>query len=141
MRLWSIHPKYLDSKGLVALWREALLAKAVLEGKTRGYHNHPQLDRFKKQRNPVGCINSFLNQVYLESCRRNYCFDEKKIGKKSVVIISVTDGQLHYELEHFKKKLRRRDRKKLAELSGIDVPLANPALKVVSGDVESWEKV
>jgi carboxyl-terminal processing protease len=29
MRLWSLHPKYLDAQGLVALWREALLAKAV----------------------------------------------------------------------------------------------------------------
>ena len=48
MRLWSVHPKYLDSKGLVALWREALLAKQVLEGGTKGYRNHPQLDRFKK---------------------------------------------------------------------------------------------
>jgi hypothetical protein len=47
MRIWSIHPKYLDIKGLVALWREALLAKHVLEGRTKGYRNHPQLDRFK----------------------------------------------------------------------------------------------
>lgn len=23
MRLWSSHPKYLDAKGIVALWREA----------------------------------------------------------------------------------------------------------------------
>jgi len=37
MRLWTIHPKYLDAKGLVALWRETLLAKHVLEGKTPGY--------------------------------------------------------------------------------------------------------
>ncbi|WP_368086417.1 pyrimidine dimer DNA glycosylase/endonuclease V [Nitrosomonas sp. Nm34] len=26
MRLWSIHPKYLDAKGLLALWREGLQA-------------------------------------------------------------------------------------------------------------------
>ncbi|HEU5178767.1 MAG TPA: pyrimidine dimer DNA glycosylase/endonuclease V, partial [Burkholderiales bacterium] len=32
MRLWSLHPKYLDARGLVALWREALLAQAVLRG-------------------------------------------------------------------------------------------------------------
>ena len=39
MRLWSLRPKYLDSQGLVALWREGLLAQAVLRGKTRGYRN------------------------------------------------------------------------------------------------------
>ena len=27
MRLWTLHPKYLDAAGLVALWREALLAQ------------------------------------------------------------------------------------------------------------------
>ena len=37
MRLWSIHPKYLGTKGLVALWREALLAQKVLQGNTKGY--------------------------------------------------------------------------------------------------------
>nr|WP_243687290.1 pyrimidine dimer DNA glycosylase/endonuclease V [Methanobacterium formicicum] len=50
MRLWSLHPKYLDVKGLVALWREGLLARAVLKGKTKGYTNHPQLIRFKNQK-------------------------------------------------------------------------------------------
>jgi hypothetical protein len=33
MRLWSLHPEYLDANGLVALWREALLAQAFLQGK------------------------------------------------------------------------------------------------------------
>lgn len=36
MRLWSLHPNCLDAQGLVALWREALLAQAVLRGQTRG---------------------------------------------------------------------------------------------------------
>ena len=36
MRLWSLHPRYLDAKGLVALWREGLLAQAVLKGQTKG---------------------------------------------------------------------------------------------------------
>lgn len=35
MRLWTLHPKYLDTKGLVALWREALLAQKVLQGKQK----------------------------------------------------------------------------------------------------------
>ena len=49
MRLWSVHPKYLDARGLVALWREALLAQAVLRGRTNGYVHHPQLQRFRTQ--------------------------------------------------------------------------------------------
>ncbi len=49
MRLWSLHPKYLDRQGLLAVWREGLLAQKVLQGKTKGYKNHPQLKRFQQQ--------------------------------------------------------------------------------------------
>ena len=78
MRIWSIHPKYLDSKGLVALWREALLAKNVLEGKTKGYRNHPQLLRFKKAINPVESINYYLVGVYEEAVKKGYQFNKEK---------------------------------------------------------------
>ncbi len=36
MRIWTLHPQYLDRQGLVALWREGLLAQEVLRGQTRG---------------------------------------------------------------------------------------------------------
>jgi Pyrimidine dimer DNA glycosylase (EC 3.2.2.17)/DNA-(apurinic or apyrimidinic site) lyase (EC 4.2.99.18) len=52
MRLWSIHPKYLDVQGLLGLWREGLLAQKVLLGETKGYRNHPQLIRFKRTSDP-----------------------------------------------------------------------------------------
>ena len=74
MRIWSLHPKYLDAKGLVALWRETLLAKNVLEGKTKGYKNHPQLDRFKTAQEPINAINFYLKAVWLEAVARNYSF-------------------------------------------------------------------
>lgn len=79
MRIWSIHPKYLDAKGLVALWRETLLAKKVLEGQTRGYRNHPQLERFKQSENPLDKINHYLSSVYSEALEREYHFDKEKI--------------------------------------------------------------
>ncbi|MEM3614630.1 MAG: pyrimidine dimer DNA glycosylase/endonuclease V, partial [Nitrososphaerales archaeon] len=79
MRLWSIHPKYLDSRGLVALWREGLLAKRVLEGKTRGYVNHPQLIRFKLYDKPIDLIDAYLTQIYYEAEKRGYLFDYSKI--------------------------------------------------------------
>src|SRR4029079_11997059 len=99
MRLWSIHPKYLDAKGLVALWRETLLAKHVLEGKTRGYKNHPQLNRFKKAKYPIDLINQYLSAVYHEAVNRNFDFDKQKINwkfRKSKV--PVTKGQVNYEV-------------------------------------------
>lgn len=65
MRLWSIHPKYLDAKGLVALWREALLAQNVLLGNTKGYKNHPQLIRFKNHTDSISAIGFYLHEIYL----------------------------------------------------------------------------
>jgi len=81
MRLWSIHPKYLDTKGLVAVWREALLAKNVLKNKTKSYKNHPQLKRFKNK--PITIINSYLKTIYDEAKNRNYNFNKNKVGKTS----------------------------------------------------------
>src|SRR6187549_2912202 len=98
MRIWSLHPKYLDTKGLVALWRETLLAKHVLEGKTKGYKNHPQLNRFKTTKAPLDSINQYLSEVYTEASRREFNFDKNKINWNFKKIkLSVTKGQLSYE--------------------------------------------
>src|SRR5580765_3188700 len=112
MRIWSLHPKYLDTKGLVALWRETLLAKHVLEGKTRGYKNHPQLARFKKSKKPLETINQYLAGVFVEASSRNYNFDKTKIdwNFKSAKL-KVTSGQVDYEIKHLLNKLSQRDLK------------------------------
>ena len=110
MRLWSIHPKYMDSKGLVALWREGLLAQKVLQGMTKGYRNHPQLKRFKNTKNPEGAIADYLRGVLAEAGIRKYKFDNDKIsGKKFTGKIPVTNGQLEYEFSHLLEKLKKRD--------------------------------
>jgi hypothetical protein len=141
MRLWSIHPKYLDSKGLVALWRESLLAKNVLESKTKGYKNHPQLLRFKQSKDPVNCIDQYLFEIYSEAKRRNYSFDKNKIKKKSGnAELTVTTGQLAFEIKHLKGKLRRRDKQRLEEISLIKKYDSHPLFTVIEGGIEPWEK-
>ena len=142
MRIWSLHPQYLDAKGLVALWRESLLAKKVLQGRTRGYQHHPQLDRFRARHDSVQLIDRYLSEVYAEALERGYAFDRKKIGRKlSAEKIAVTKGQLQYEFEHLKKKLRRRDRKKFAAVVDISFPKPHPLFKIVRGAIEKWEKI
>ncbi len=79
MKLWTLHPKYLDAKGLLAVWREGLLAKKALLGRTKGYMHHPELLRFKKSGSPIKAINAFLYRIYLESLERGYNFDASKI--------------------------------------------------------------
>lgn len=140
MRIWSLHPRYLDSKGLVALWRETLLAKHVLEGKTKGYQNHPQLQRFKTTSHPLHHINSYLSAVLEEARQRGYNFDESKIGYSGEVkYIPVTTGQIRFEQEHLLGKLRVRDLAKYHKLSEtIDLQI-HPLFSLIEGDVETWE--
>lgn len=142
MRLWSLHPKYLDSKGLVALWREGLLARAVLRGETWGYKNHPQLERFKNQENPLASINTYLLNVYKESDLRCYKFNSNKIGPDFTESrINVTQGQIKYEHQHLMSKLKIRDPDKYFEIRKLTEPDTNPIFYVVKGDVEQWEVI
>src|SRR4249920_369399 len=106
MRLWSLHPRYLDSQGLVALWREALLARAVLRGTTFGYRNHPQLERFRFHSAPRSAISSYLQGIHAEAVARGYSFDGSKTGRaRTRLPILVTEGQLQYEWNHLIQKL------------------------------------
>jgi len=144
MRLWSLHPKYLDLKGLVAVWREGLLAKKVLENKTRGYKNHPQLLRFKNFKNPLLAINSYLYYIYEEAEKRGYHFngDKIKIEKPLSRIILVSKGQIDYEFQLLNKKVFKRDRQHYRRLKNQGKKIiAHPLFRITSGGIEKWEKV
>ncbi|HKR06837.1 MAG TPA: pyrimidine dimer DNA glycosylase/endonuclease V [Bacteroidia bacterium] len=142
MRIWSLHPKYLDAKGLVALWRETLLAKHVLEGKTRGYKNHPQLNRFKKLKKPVDAINQYLAEIHSEACLRKYNFDEEKINRSfKPAKLTVTKGQLDYEIKHLLNKLMERDIKRYKEMKMKKTFECNPLFEVIEGKIEEWEVI
>lgn len=141
MRLWSLHPRYLDSRGLVALWREALLARAVLRGHTRGYRHHPQLERFRAQPAPLSAIALYLESVYREARERGYEFDGRKLGTcRSRAVIAVSRGQLQYEWEHLLAKLRRRSPAVWRKWARAPVPDAHPLFRVRRGSVEAWER-
>jgi hypothetical protein len=141
MRLWSLHPDYLDGKGLVALWREGLLARAVLLGKTVGYRHHPQLERFRAQPAPVAVLDRYLLAVYEEAVARGYHFDRGKIGPEfSFAMLEVTDGQLIFELQHLRRKLQIRDPGRYAALMGLAIPRSHPSFVVVAGPAAGWER-
>lgn len=141
MRLWSLHPRYLDPQGLVALWREALLAQAVLRGDTRGYRNHPQLDRFKNHSAPLAAISRYLVAVHVEAEVRGYSFDKSKIKPtRKVVTLTVTSGQMAYEWAHLLAKLKERNPELYRKWLAIEMPEAHPMFKVLAGEVEPWER-
>ena len=142
MRLWSIAPAYLDTKGLVALWRESLLAKAVLQGKTRGYTNHPQLARFREQSDPMGAIGSYLEAVWHEASERGFRFDRSKLSDAGFDgKIPCTSGQLEFELQHLLGKLELRSVKQLPRMD-LSLPIVpHPIFEIRSGKIEVWEKI
>lgn len=142
MRLWSLHPKYLDTKGLLALWREGLLAQKVLQGKTKGYRSHPQLERFKEHPSPQAAIGRYLWEVWNEADRRGYSFERKKVrnaGRKARAI-PVTRGQLRYEREHLEGKLKKRDRVRWKAFRKLGSLKPHPSFREVAGGMEKWEK-
>ena len=141
MRLWSIHPSYLDARGLVACWREGLLARKVLQGKTKGYRNHPQLLRFKAQSDPVASIDQYLSVILEEADRRGYSFDHRKIKPAPLTVcIPVTSGQLEFELAHLKQKLQVRNLRQYENIARVSLALPNPIFRVVKGGIEEWEQ-
>src|SRR5262245_3906405 len=130
MRLWSIHPRYLDPQGLVALWREALLARAVLRGTTAGYRHHPQLQRFRDHASPRSAICAYLGAVHADAVSRGYAFDRRKVGPvRALERIPVTRGQVDFEWQHLLRKLDSQPRAlpamapySSARMSSVDSP-------------------
>jgi hypothetical protein len=142
MRLWSVHPKYLDRAGLVALWRESLLAQRVLKGKTIGYKNHPQLKRFRRHPQSRRAIGKYLHEVWKESKERGYNFDKTKIEAEGPTKkIPVMSGQLRYEFELLRAKLKRRSVKRYHNLPSAGKIEPHPLFRVVEGETEEWENV
>jgi hypothetical protein len=139
--LWTLHPRYLDSKGLVAAWREALLAQKVLAGDTRGYTRHPQLIRFQSQQDSLGAIAAFLTGLAEEACLRGYHFDSSKIIRRGFERrIPETKGQLLFEWKHLRAKLRLRAPRLARQWRGIETPDPHPLFRIVSGGARYWEK-
>jgi hypothetical protein len=143
MRLWSLHPRYLDTRGLVALWREALLAQAVLAGSTRGYTKHPQLVRFRQCADPLAAIGYYLKIVHAEATARGFRFAAEKIGKlpddDNLEPIVVARGQLEYEWAHLQVKLRLRAPQWLDRFSGVTLPEPHALFRLAPGPVAPWE--
>lgn len=141
MRLWTLHPRYLDTQGLVALWREGLLARKVLRGETRGYTHHPQLDRFRAQPSPSDSIASFLAAVHAESVLRGYSFDPGKLDPHMPVEpIVTTRGQLQQEWHHLMRKLAIRNPALHERWQSVEVPECHPLFRPGPGPIEPWER-
>jgi hypothetical protein len=162
MRLWSLHPAFLDTKGLVDAWRESLLAQKVLEGLTSGYTHHPQLNRFRSCSDPVVMAALFLQGIADEAFRRNYHFDTTKIHRevlylpdkkllrpayihagKTIIVrqIPVSREQILYEGALLAAKLEIRDPSRRESLFPFFCDRLHPLFTLTEGPIAAWEKV
>ena len=126
-------------------WRhgdEPVLHRADVQAELRiekGVSTGPGLTMLA--RDQVAAISTYLWAVADEASARGYKFDVSKIAKRrAAVSILVTRGQLHFELEHLRSKLRARDRERLRALRGARVQ-PHPMLQVINGGIEPWEVV
>ncbi len=148
MRVWSVQPRYLDRQGLVACWRESLLAQAVLAGRTRGYRSHSQLVRFRATAEPVATIGAYLLVLAEEARERGYRFDTTRIDRPAAIgpqdggvpQLPVTDGQVAYEWAHLRAKLAVRSPDRLPLVDAVDVVEVHPLFVRVPGAIEPWER-
>ena len=141
MRIWSLHPEYLDRQGLVACWRESLLAQKVLAGKTVGYTRHPQLARFRALDDPLAGIGSYLQGLADEAGRRGYRFDVTRIVRSDrALTLTVTRGQLDVEASHLLAKLKERSPERVAGFPKPADLLPHPLFTVIPGPVADWER-
>lgn len=141
MRLWSLHPRFLDRQGLTACWREALLAQAVLAGAMRGYTRHPQLERFREHPDALELVGAYLSGVADEATARGYRFDRDRIRMPADATgqLDVTEGQLAHEWQHLLAKLEARS-PAIAERVQHAEPAPHPLFRVVPGPVAAWER-
>ncbi|MFE6733783.1 pyrimidine dimer DNA glycosylase/endonuclease V [Microbacterium sp. NPDC057650] len=142
MRLWSPHPRYLDRQALVACWREALLAQAVLAGRTDGYRNHPQLVRFRERPDPLAAVGMFLSGIAVEADARGYRFDRARVlvpGDPDGSL-DVTSGQLEAEWHHLVAKLAGRIPELADKWGSVQAPDPHPLFTVVPGGIADWER-
>jgi hypothetical protein len=141
MRLWTLHPQHLDPNGLTALWREALLARQVLLGRTRGYRFHPQLDRFRAHADSAAAIAFYLRGIAEESVRRGYRFDLSKVDLQAPACrIVEASGQLLFEWTYLLAKLAQRSPPWHERQAGRALPAAHPLFEIAPGPVAPWER-
>jgi hypothetical protein len=157
VRLWSIHPEYLDRMGLLGLWREALLAQQVLHGETENYKNHSHMQRFYAlpKEDAMQYMSDYLFFVWQEGKLRGYKLnvnhikDPRNGGSLSGSprkLFTVSSGQLALEYQILCMRTRNRDHKHFLGLEDkypshrMWVPKPNPVFTLIHGRKEEWEK-
>ena len=130
MKLWTFHPRYLDTCGLTGLWREAIMAQNILiklmQGKLVGYTNHPELNKIRNIGESIfweGAIRVYLDEIYKESVLRKHSFNQYKIRASRGFLLNVeiwlSEEQLRQEEETIKERMAVRSPGRYQEVKDL----------------------
>ena len=90
----------------------------------------------------MNAVNNYLKGVWEESNKRNFKFNAQKIGSvRSSGKISVSTGQVQFEVIHLLKKLKERDKVKYNILRNRAKIETHPLFRKTAGRIEDWEKI
>ena len=134
MNLWSFHPKYLDEKGLRAVWQDALFAQNVLSGRIKDHRKYyPQLMKFNNYFEPLAAIGAYLGFIYDDGVERGIIFQEHKIMHRSKRenIFQVDRERLEDEFEQYKRKMQTVSMLQTAKLRQVSKVEPHPIFEVV----------
>lgn len=142
MRIWSIHPVNLDTKGLCGAWRELLGAIKSCDPSV-GYSRHSQLIRWRNATDSIEMMRNALAHygltLYQEAKRRKYHFNVNKLKPYLIApkpILPVNVGQFEYEWEFLRKKCLTRNPDWVMIKKEV-----NPMFVLRDGGIEPWEHI
>lgn len=145
MRIWSLHPKYLDKKELIDSWNDGLRTIGILTRNHQGSIFRPELSRFRSQSEPIIAVEKYLLSIANEAKRRGYMVDIRKLPSIPVVVshkIPVSSGQIEYEWRQLMHVLAGRSPGFLRRIEYSPSHDINPIFYKRPGhDIETWEKL
>ncbi len=145
MKLWSLHPRHMDHTRLLALWRTALAARDIIEGRASDYRVDRSIYRFMGRLDSDRAINTYIYYIWLEAKGRGYRFAREEALKKELIDteikIPVTSGQLLFEAWKLLTKISQTNPDWISRLAIEKCFEANPVFRVVEGLPDPREKI
>lgn len=128
MSLWSVHPRYLDNKGLISAWNRGLQLQKQLSTEPARNTGNSQLIMFSRQEKPLHAIGSYLSFIASEGCRRGYKFTHEKILYPNFdeELLPIDSEQLRSENQMLQNRLKTRDKNRYQQLSSQSWPETHP---------------
>ncbi|OQB09054.1 MAG: hypothetical protein BWY21_00959 [Parcubacteria group bacterium ADurb.Bin216] len=151
MRLWSIHPVYLDDIGLSRCYYEGIGGLKTMLGMQR----HPQLNRFKQSKDPVNNLKYYLIHVYTESVFREKDYKHFELLEDLCLksykpdYIPVSNKQLEFEIRWLVGKMstercynsHQKIERLMYDYQNKNISsLTHHLFNVVDGEIEDWER-